>query len=114
MPSRTHLKMKLLFILIFKILIINLTTQAVNATENRLGAFSKVGIPPVGSQIVTVGFYPRSAYDLDMAASTFHLHTYIWMRWKGSIDPTDTMEIINAVDQSDLIKKIYLDFAQKQ
>lgn len=70
MPSRTHLKMKLLFILIFKILIINLTTQAVNATENRLGAFSKVGIPPVGSQIVTVGFYPRSAYDLDMAAST--------------------------------------------
>ena len=105
MPSRTHLKMKLLFILIFKILIINLTTQAVNATENKLGTFSEVGIPPAGSQIVTVGFYPRSAYDIDMADSTFHLHTYIWMRWKGTIDPTETLELINAVDQSDMIKK---------
>jgi hypothetical protein len=97
--------MKPLFILIFKIIIINLTTQVVNATDNKLGAFSKVGIPPTGSQIVTVGFYPRSAYDIDMEDSTFHLHTYIWMRWKGAIDPTESMELINAVDQSNLIKK---------
>lgn len=98
-------KSNYLIILLLKIIVIISLIQSANATENKLGSFSIAGVPPKGAQIVTVGFYPRAIYDLTMEDNTFHLHTLIWMRWKGDIDPTETMEIINAVDQASLVKK---------
>ena len=76
-------KSNYLIILLLKIIVIISLIQSANATENKLGSFSIAGVPPKGAQIVTVGFYPRAIYDLTMQDNTFHLHTLIWMRWKG-------------------------------
>lgn len=49
------------------------------------------------AEIVTVGFYPINVYGVDPATSTFTYDGYIWFRWKGAIDPTQTVELTNSV-----------------
>ncbi len=62
-----------------------------------------------GAQIVTIGFFPISIYGLDISNNTFYLDTYMWFKWKGDIDPTESMELVNAVDKSSMVKEVLLD-----
>jgi hypothetical protein len=64
--------------------------------------------PAANVQVVTVGLYPITVYGLDIASSTYYLDTYVWFRWKGDIDPTQTMELMNAVDDSGTVKEVLL------
>lgn len=50
-------------------------------------------------QIVEIGIYPVSIYDLNIGENTYRLDFYLWMKWKGDIDPTKTMEFTNLVDE---------------
>lgn len=52
------------------------------------------------AEVVTVGLYGLSAYGIDTATNTFNLKGYLWLRWNGEINPTDSLEIANAVDES--------------
>ncbi len=88
----------------FILLFIVFMAQSIKATEIKSGSFKLSDNVPVSAQKVIIGFYPRSVYGLDIEDNTFHLHTYIWMRWKGEIDPTESMEIINGVDEAELVK----------
>ena len=54
--------------------------------------------PPASAQIVKIGFYPVSVHQLDVANSTYYIDTYVWLRWKGEIDPTKTIEFVNMVE----------------
>ena len=54
--------------------------------------------PPASAQVVTIGFYPVSVHQLDVANSTYYIDTYVWFRWKGEIDPTKTIEFVNMVE----------------
>ncbi|NCW27380.1 MAG: hypothetical protein EBV83_03645 [Verrucomicrobia bacterium] len=54
--------------------------------------------PPATAQIVKIGFYPVSVHQLDIANSTYYIDTYVWLRWKGDIDPTKTIEFVNMVE----------------
>ena len=54
--------------------------------------------PPSTAQVVTIGFYPVSVHQLDVANSTYYIDTYVWLRWKGEIDPTKTIEFVNMVE----------------
>lgn len=54
--------------------------------------------PPATAQIVKIGFYPVSVHQLDIANSTYYIDTYVWLRWKGEIDPTKTIEFVNMVE----------------
>jgi hypothetical protein len=74
----------------------------------RLGSMTPAGVVPKEAQIVTIGFFPVSMYGLDMISNTVHLDTYLWMKWKGDIDPTESMELVNAVDKSSLVKAFLL------
>jgi hypothetical protein len=65
-----------------------------------------------GAQIVSVGFYPLNVYGVDPATSTFTYDGYIWFRWKGAIDPTETVEFTNSVDRSSLTKQLLYDTPQ--
>jgi len=65
--------------------------------ESRLGQYSPVAAPPPGAQQVKIGFYPVAIYDLDQASNTFYADTYVWLRWKGDIDPSATIEFTNMV-----------------
>lgn len=48
--------------------------------------------------MVRIGFYPVSVHQLDIANNTYYIDTYVWLRWKGSIDPTKTIEFVNMVE----------------
>jgi hypothetical protein len=65
----------------------------------RRGIFTPQGTPPPGAEVVQIGFYPVSVYNLDLASNTFYVDAYVWLHWKGEIDPSATMEFINMVEE---------------
>lgn len=69
------------------------------AQDMKKGTLTEVRTPPPTAQQVKVGFYPVSIYQLDMASNTYYVDTYMWLRWKGDIDPTSTMEFTNMVEE---------------
>ena len=76
-----------------------MTTLPGLTQETRKGSYTVVEAPPASAQQVTVGFYPVSIYQLDMASNTFYADAYVWLRWKGDIDPTATIEFTNMVEE---------------
>jgi hypothetical protein len=68
-----------------------------------LGTLTPADDPATTATEVTVGLYGVSAYDLDVAANTYYLTGYMWLRWQGDIDPTATLEIANVVEEWGLI-----------
>lgn len=60
-------------------------------------------IPVDGSKTAThqvkIGIYPISIYQLDMGSNTFYADLYLWMRWKGDIDPVASLEFKNMVEK---------------
>ena len=69
------------------------------AENGKRGTYTPIETPPASAQQVSVGFYPISVYQLDMASSTYYIDTYMWMRWTGDIDPTGTLEFTNMVEE---------------
>lgn len=78
----------------------------------KTGSISPLSAIPEGAEVVTVGFYPLNIYGVDPATSTFTFDGYIWFRWNGEIDPTETVEFTNAVDKSSLSKEFLYDEPQ--
>ena len=54
--------------------------------------------PSPSAQVVKIGFYPVSVHQLNIADNTYYIDTYVWLRWKGPIDPTKTIEFVNMVE----------------
>jgi hypothetical protein len=67
---------------------------------------------PDGAQQVTVGIYPLTVYSLDIETNTYYVDAYIWFRWQGEIDPTATMELMNAVEEWGLTQTFILEEPQ--
>jgi hypothetical protein len=61
-------------------------------------------IPP-GAQRVEVGMYPITFYSLNEETNTYYADTYMWFIWKGDKDPTETMELVNAVEEWSMVRK---------
>lgn len=74
------------------------TAQA-NAQVKSVGTMSELETIPSSAQIVDVGLYLNSVYQLEVANSTYYLDAYLWFKWKGDIDPTQTMEVTNLVEE---------------
>lgn len=51
-------------------------------------------------EVVKVGIYLLSVYDLSHGADSYLLDFYMWFKWKGATDPTKTFEFVNMVDNS--------------
>lgn len=68
-------------------------------TAIRRGNFTPIASPPAGAQQVKIGFYPVAIYDLDQSSNTFYADAYVWMRWRGEIDPSATIEFTNMVEE---------------
>ena len=66
---------------------------------SRKGTFTPIQTPPASAQQVKIGFYPVAIYDLDQSSNTFYADAYVWMRWRGEIDPSATMEFTNMVEE---------------
>lgn len=80
------------------------------AKPTQKGSLRPQSQPSTSVQIVKIGFYPVSVHQLNIADNTYYIDTYVWLRWKGAIDPTKTIEFVNMVedwnhDQSSLYFK---------
>lgn len=82
------------------------------AAMAKQGTIKPLNGAPEGAEVVSVGFYPLNVYGVDPANSTFTYDGYIWFRWKGQIDPTQTVEFTNAVDKSSLSKEFLYEAPQ--
>jgi len=65
-----------------------------------------------GAERVTVGVYPTTVYELSVESSTYFLRAYVWLRWKGDIDPSGSLEFTNVVDQWGLTRTNILEKPQ--
>ena len=88
------MKLSSLILLTFLVL----SAGGTEAAPVRKGTLNPQGTPPASAQIVTIGFYPISVHQLDIANNTYYIDTYVWLRWKGKIDPTKTIEFVNMVE----------------
>lgn len=70
-----------------------------NAQAEASGTISPMGAPAASAEIVNVGMYVNTVYQLEVASSTYYLDAYLWFKWTGDIDPTATMEITNLVEE---------------
>jgi hypothetical protein len=50
-------------------------------------------------QRVEVGLYLSNVNDIDLVAGTYTADFYMWFRWKGKLDPTQTVEFKNMVER---------------
>jgi len=100
------MKYRIFFIsLLFLVFSINIA----NASNIKVGSMTPAVKVPEGAQIVTIGFFPIAIYGLDASSNTFYMDTYLWLKWKGDINPAESMELVNAVDKSSLVKEVLLD-----
>jgi hypothetical protein len=70
-----------------------------SAQADASGTISPIDEAPASAQVVNVGMYVNTVYQLEVASSTYYLDAYLWFKWKGDIDPTATMEITNLVEE---------------
>jgi hypothetical protein len=75
------------------------TVSSANAQAEASGTISIMEETPATAQVVNVGMYVNTVYQLEVASSTYYLDAYLWFKWKGDIDPTATMEITNLVEE---------------
>jgi len=73
----------------------------------RAGAVPLMKLAP-GAQQVVVGVYPTTVYELNVETSTYYALAYVWLRWKGDIDPTATLEFTNQADTQGRLTKTNL------
>ena len=68
-------------------------------SNNAGGVYTTAGSPAASATQVKVGLYAVNAYEIDTAANTFFFKGYLWLRWKGEIDPISTLEFANSVEE---------------
>lgn len=72
---------------------------AAHAQSIASGTISVMGEASPAAQVVHVGMYANTVYQLEVASSTYYLDAYLWFKWTGDIDPTATLEITNLVEE---------------
>lgn len=93
---------------LIKILILTLLTNISMASSLKTGSMKSADVTPNEAQVVTIGFFPISVHGLDITTNTFYLNAYVWLKWKGDIDPIESLEFINTVDRVDFVKEMLL------
>lgn len=73
--------------------------HAAASIEPKQGQLTPVSTVAASAQVVKIGFYPVSVYELDMGSNTYYVDMYVWLRWKGDIDPTASLEFTNMVEE---------------
>ncbi len=102
--DRIRLRRKLAFLLFATIGLTVLLSLPVaifptKPTFAQAAGFQPLTEIPATAQQVVAGVYPITVYNLDIETSTYYVDAYVWFRWQGEIDPTLTVEFINAVEK---------------
>lgn len=62
------------------------------------GTLAPTEVADEGDTVVHVGLYGTNVYELSFEDNTFYFSGYVWMRWRGDLAPTSTLEFVNAVE----------------
>lgn len=108
LSQRTRVLLFVSALLLAMSLIVPTTLFRFETAQAESESYTALGEPPASAEQVVVGFYPINVYNLDIANNTYFVDAYAWFRWKGEINPTETVEFVNAVDEWSLIKN-YID-----
>ena len=54
-------------------------------------------------QRVSVGIYLKEVPQIDLKTNSYLADFYLWFRWSGAIDPTQSFEFTNGVEQWDVL-----------
>lgn len=57
-----------------------------------------------GPQQVHIGLYMHHVPELDLRTNSYLADFYLWFRWAGDLDPTETFEFTNLVDGWDVMR----------
>lgn len=68
--------------------------------DGERGTFSKQDTFDKNAQIVRVGIEPTSVYSIDIAKGIWSANFYIWWRWSGDLDPSESTDFTNNADAS--------------
>jgi hypothetical protein len=80
-------------ILIFIYVTLNAPTTVVG--QETLG-YNPAPPPPKGAEVVYLGIEPIEVDSVSLQTGTFETSFYIWWRWRGSIDPCPTTQVLNS------------------
>jgi hypothetical protein len=64
-------------VLLFSALVFSAERPEATLNPARRGTFTPQGRPPAGAEVVRIGFYPVSVYNLDLASNTFYGDAYV-------------------------------------
>lgn len=70
---------------------------APHAVKNR-----PVGAAGTGPEQVEVGMYLNQLLNVDLETNTFDADFYLWMKWKGDIDPTTSYDFVNQTNSTSM------------
>jgi hypothetical protein len=59
-----------------------------------------------GPQRVYVGLYLHHVPELDIHSNSYLADFYLWFRWRGDIDPTESFEFTNLVEGWDVMRDV--------
>jgi hypothetical protein len=115
-----NLKLVITALLLASTAIINLKGEQIRpkgdlpqlSFRNTTGNMVQLTTIPASAVKVTVGIYGINIYDLNLRSNTYSMSMYVWLRWKGTIDPVKTLEFTNVVDNWGLIQASQFDSAK--
>lgn len=67
-------------------------------SDTNLSIYQPLTHIPATAQKVTVGVYAQNIYELNASSNTYYFDFYLWLRWKGDIDPIANLEFMNGVE----------------
>jgi len=68
--------------------------------DGERGTFSKQDTFDKNAQVVRVGIEPTSVYSIDISKGIWSANFYIWWRWSGDLDPSESTDFTNNADAS--------------
>lgn len=77
-------------------------TTAVKAETDQsvaLGTILPMEAAAPAARVVKVGMYVNSVHQVEVDSSAYDLDAFLWFKWRGSFDPTTTVDIINMVEE---------------
>lgn len=76
-----------------------MTAAQLFAASPLRGELKPAQSPATTATPVHIGFYPVSVYEMEMGSNTFYADLYMWLKWKGDLDPVASLEFTNMVEE---------------
>lgn len=63
-------------------------------------------LPATDGNDVAIGVYLNDLHNLDLKTQSFSADFYVWFRWRGEFDPSQSFELMNAYEAWGHVRRI--------